>query len=126
MSNRLGVIWNLLSRYKYLITVVVGVALVGFFDENSFLRRIQYDLQISQLKDEIRKYNDRNEAAAKELRSIRHDPKAIEKIARERYFMKADDEDIYVLSTDLPTEGTTATEGQDQSIEMEEINEATE
>lgn len=126
MSNRLGVIWNLLSRYKYLITIVVGVALVGFIDENSFLRRIQYDLQISQLKDEIRKYNDRNEAAAKELRSIRHDPKAIEKIARERYFMKADDEDIYVLSTDLPTEGTTATEGQDQSIEMEETNEATE
>lgn len=126
MSNRLGVIWNLLSRYKYLITIVVGVALVGFVDENSFLRRIQYDLQISQLKDEIRKYNDRNEAAAKELRSIRHDPKAIEKIARERYFMKADDEDIYVLSTDLPTEGTTDTEGQDQSIEMEEINEATE
>lgn len=126
MSNRLGVIWNLLSRYKYLITIVVGVALVGFIDENSFLRRIQYDLQISQLKDEIRKYNDRNEAATKELRSIRHDPKAIEKIARERYFMKADDEDIYVLSTDLPTEGTTATEGQDQSIEMEEINEATE
>ena len=126
MSNRLGVICNLLSRYKYLITIVVGVALVGFLDENSFLRRIQYDLQISQLKDEIRKYNDRNEAAAKELRSIRHDPKAIEKIARERYFMKADDEDIYVLSTDLPTEGPTATEGQDQSIEMEEINEATE
>lgn len=126
MSNRLGVICNLLSRYKYLITIVVGVALVGFVDENSFLRRIQYDLQISQLKDEIRKYNDRNEAAAKELRSIRHDPKAIEKIARERYFMKADDEDIYVLSTDLSTEGTTATEGQDQSIEMEEINEATE
>ena len=28
------------------------------------------------------------------------DPKAMEKIARERYFMKADDEDIYVLSDD--------------------------
>ena len=28
------------------------------------------------------------------------DPKAIEKIARERYFMKTDDEDIFVLSDD--------------------------
>ena len=27
-------------------------------------------------------------------------PKAMEKIARERYFMKADDEDIFVLSDD--------------------------
>jgi len=31
---------------------------------------------------------------------LRRDPKAIEKIARERYFMKTDDEDIYVLSDD--------------------------
>ena len=28
------------------------------------------------------------------------DPKAIARIARERYFMKADDEDIFVLSDD--------------------------
>ena len=27
-------------------------------------------------------------------------PKAMERIARERYFMKADDEDIFVLSDD--------------------------
>jgi cell division protein FtsB len=30
-------------------------------------------------------------------------PKAIKKIARERYFMKADDEDIFVLSDDEKT-----------------------
>lgn len=126
MSKRLGIIWNLLARYKYLITIVVGIALVGFIDENSFLRRIRYDLQISQLKDEIKKYNERNEAATQELRSIRRNPKAIEKIARERYFMKADDEDIYVLSTDLQPDGSSATGEEGQSIEMEETNEATE
>jgi cell division protein FtsB len=32
-------------------------------------------------------------------------PKAIEKIARERYFMKADDEDVFVLSDDVKPEG---------------------
>jgi cell division protein FtsB len=31
---------------------------------------------------------------------LKRDPKAIEKIARERYFMKADGEDIFVLSDD--------------------------
>ena len=34
------------------------------------------------------------------LRELETNPKAIEKIARERYFMKADDEDIFVLSDD--------------------------
>lgn len=107
--SKLGKVWNLLARYKYLITIVVGVAIVGFIDDNSFLRRIQYDLQISQLKDEIKSYSDRNEASTKELKELRRNPKAIEKIARERYFMKADDEDIYVLSTDMvPDEETSA------------------
>ncbi len=104
--SKLGKIWSLLARYKYLITIVVGVAIVGFIDDNSFLRRIQYDLQISQLKEDIKRYNDHNEASTKELKEIRRNPKAIEKIARERYFMKADDEDIYVLSTDMPANET--------------------
>ena len=37
-----------------------------------------------------------------------------EKIARERYFMKADDEDIFVLSTDLP-------KNNDEEIENETV-----
>ena len=34
------------------------------------------------------------------IRELDRNPKAMEKIARERYFMKADDEDIFVLSDD--------------------------
>ena len=35
-----------------------------------------------------------------QIKELDRNPKAIEKIARERYFMKADDEDIFVLSDD--------------------------
>ncbi len=101
MNSKLSIFWKLLSRYKYLITIVIGVAVIGFIDENSFRRRIQYELQIGQLKEDIKLYNERNEASTKELKTLRHTPNAIHKIARERYFMKADDEDIYVLSTDM-------------------------
>ncbi|WP_036893974.1 septum formation initiator family protein [Prevotella sp. S7-1-8] len=100
MSGKLTNLWNMLSQYKYVITFVVGVALVGFIDDNSFLRRVQYDMQIGKMRDEIRKYNLQNEKATQALDELRRNPKAIRKIARERYFMKADDEDIYVLSTD--------------------------
>ena len=34
----------------------------------------------------------------------------MEKIARERYFMKADDEDIFVLSDDVNSTNTFATD----------------
>jgi cell division protein DivIC len=100
MSNRVGIILSLLARYKYLIIIVVGVAFVGFIDDNSFLRFIEYNVQISDLKDQIKEYNDKNDASTARLRELDRNPKAIEKIARERYFMKADDEDIFVLSDD--------------------------
>ena len=101
--NRLTVILNFISHYKYLIVLVVGVAVVGFFDENSFMRRMKLDMQISDLEDEISRYKAENEKDTRQLRDLRRNPKAIEKIARERYFMKADDEDIFVLSDDEKT-----------------------
>ena len=100
MSSRFGGIWSFLSHYKYVIVVVLGVAIVGFLDENSFMKRVQYEFQIDALQDEIDKYNAQNEATTKLLKGLKNDRKSIEKIAREHYFMKTDDEDVYVLSTD--------------------------
>ena len=100
MNNRFGFIWRFISRHKYLIVVAIGVLVVGFLDENSFMKRIQYELQINELEDQISKYKTQHEDDSKKLRELRCNPKAIEKIARERYFMKADNEDIYVLDDD--------------------------
>lgn len=90
----------MLCHYKYIIVSVVGILIVGVVDDNSFRKFIELEIQIDDLKSEIKKYNLQNEADTKQLRELKRNPKAIEKIARERYFMKADDEDIYVLSTD--------------------------
>lgn len=98
--SRLAPILALISHYKYAITIIVGVLLVGFVDDNSFMRRVQLDMQISDLQAEIDKYNAQNEEDMKQLKALRQRPYAFEKIARERYFMKADDEDIFVLSDD--------------------------
>lgn len=96
----LGSLWRFLSHNKYWIVIFIGVLIVGFLDENSFLQRINYELQIRDLKTQIEEYNNRYENDSRQLRELIRNPKAIEKIARERYFMKADDEDIFVLSDD--------------------------
>lgn len=98
--GRLKLILALISHYKYAITIIIGVLTVGFVDENSFLHRFQLEMQISDLEEEIAKYNAQNESDLKKLKEMRQGPQAFQKIARERYFMKADDEDIYVLSDD--------------------------
>ncbi len=102
MSKRLGIIWNYLSHYKYLIVFVVGALVVGVVDDNSIYQHVMYQLQIENLRSEIEKYTTQYQNDSKQLKEMRRGPKAYEKIARERYFMKADDEDIFVLSTDLP------------------------
>ena len=102
MSKKLGIIWNYLAHYKYLIVIVVGVLVVGAIDYNSIYQHVKYQIQINNLRSEIKKYTARYQADTKLLREMRVDPKAYQKIARENYFMKADDEDIFVLSTDLP------------------------
>ena len=102
MSKQLGVIWNYLSHYKYLIVIVMGVLIIGVVDDDSIYQHVNYQMQINTLRSEIEKYTNQYQEDYKQLREMRRGAKAYEKIARERYFMKADDEDIFVLSTDLP------------------------
>lgn len=103
MSKQLGIIWGYLSHYKYLIVIVIGVLVVGAIDDNSIYQHIKYQMQIRNLRSEIEKYTSQYQKDYQQLREMRKGAKAYERIARERYFMKADDEDIFVLSTDLPS-----------------------
>lgn len=85
---------------KYVLTALAGVLLVGFLGDNSVLAHFQNKHYINELDEEIAKYNQRYKSDMKKIRELNSDPKAMERIARERYFMKKDDEDIYVLSDD--------------------------
>lgn len=96
--KKLKTFFALLDHYKYAITIVIGVAVVGFIDDNSIMRRVQLDMQMSDLQEEIDRYNAINAEASRQLDALKHDPKAYGRIARERYFMKADNEDIFVLT----------------------------
>ena len=115
MSKQLGIIWSYLSHYKYLIVIVIGVLVVGAIDDNSIYQHIKYQIQIRNLRSEIEKYTSQYQEDYKQLQEMRKGTKAYERIARERYFMKADDEDIFVLSTDLPENNQE--EKEDETVE---------
>jgi len=88
------------GRYKYLITIIIGVLMVGFIGENSYLQQVKNFREISRLKSEIEAYDESYRKDSVTLSRLDTDPEAVVKIARERYFMKTDDEDIFVLSDD--------------------------
>ena len=85
---------------KYAVVCVVGVLIVGFLDENSMWSHMKNRQRIEELKEEKARYQAAFQRDQAQIRELDRDPKAMEKIARERYFMKADDEDIFVLRED--------------------------
>ena len=108
--GRIATVWSFLGRYKYLLVVVLGVLIVGVLDENSFVKRIEYMLHIRNLKSQIQYYETKYETDSQQLKVLSDDPRAVERIARGQYMMKADDEEIFVLSDDekKPQEDETA------------------
>jgi len=85
---------------KYIVVAVIAVVLIGFVDENSVWRHLKNQHYINSLEDEIERYEQRYRRDQAQIHELDSDPKYIKKIARERYFMKTDDEDIFVLSDD--------------------------
>lgn len=114
MKKWANTLLDLAVRLRYQIVIVLGILLVCFIDENSIMKRIEYKFQISDLNDEIDKYERIYERNSSQLRELKQHPEAISKIARERYFMKADDEDIFVLSDDPKPE--TNTDNTDETV----------
>ena len=107
VSKITGHIYSFFSRFKFHIVIILGALIVGVLDENSFMKRIEYAYQIEDLKAEIQNYDRQYQHDMQQLKALKTDPKAIARVARERYFMKADNEDIFVLSDDeQPTDNT--------------------
>ena len=102
-STTLVRIYRYIKELKYVIAVVLGIVFVGFADDNSIWSHYQNRRHIRALQTEISTYNYRDQHDRKQIRALEKNPNAVEKIARERYFMKKDNEDIFVLSDDERT-----------------------
>lgn len=85
---------------KYALVCVFGILFIGFLDENSVWAHFRNKQHIRELKEEIAVYDAAYQRDQARIRELQRNPKAMEKIARERYFMKQADEDIFVLSDD--------------------------
>ena len=92
---------------KYIVVTVIAIVFIGFVDKNSIWRHMRNRQHISELQDEIKRLTDQHNYNQSQIRLLGNDTKAIEKIARERYFMKTDEEDIFVLSDDEQTQSFT-------------------
>lgn len=99
--DKLASLWAFVGRHKYVITLAAFFLYVAFLDQNSLIRRWGYSLEESRLRDEIEKYRLEYEENTERLNELMVDSDAIERIAREKYFMKKPNEDIFVFEEDI-------------------------
>lgn len=98
--GRLRSIWYFVSRNKYGIAVALFVSVMLFFDNHNLINRYHRKHEINGLRKEIEKYKAMYERDTRFLLQMDADPDVLTEIARERYFMKYADEDVFVISED--------------------------
>lgn len=83
------------NRYFYagLLFVVVMV----FFDQENIVEQINLRRQLNDLEEQKAFYLDEIEKNTEAIYVLEHDTVRLEEYAREKYYMKKDNEDVYVL-----------------------------
>ena len=85
---------------KYLITGIAFAVWIMFFDRNDLPSQISRIRELNKIER-----NEKNMAvqivnAQKELKLLKTNPETLEKYAREKYLMKKDNEDLYIVTFD--------------------------
>ena len=85
-------VWN---RY-FILTLAFAVWMI-FFDQNSFFVHRELDKQIKLLEVDESYYQEHLDTEAEKLNQLNSNPAEIERIAREKHFLKKEDEDIFII-----------------------------
>ncbi|HMR92472.1 MAG TPA: septum formation initiator family protein [Chitinophagaceae bacterium] len=84
-------------RNKYVIAVVLFAAIMLFFDKNDLFTQAERNKQLKELKASKQYYYDQIATERAELEQLKSNPATVEKYAREKYLMKRDNEDLYII-----------------------------
>jgi cell division protein DivIC len=82
---------------KYVFTLFVFGVWMTFFDQNNFIRQFNRVRELTTAKSKMSYYVKETEIANTQLTKLKSDMRALEKFAREEYYMKKPEEDVYVI-----------------------------
>jgi cell division protein FtsB len=86
-----------LLRNKYLIAGIAFIVWMLFFDRNDLMSQYEYRKQLNKLKDEKEFYTREIDKTVTDLNELTTNRSRLEKFAREKYLMKKENEDIFVI-----------------------------
>ncbi len=85
-------------KNKYLLTAVGFAIWVLFIDDRDFITtHFRHKQELKKLEQSKKYYQQQIAATKTELERLKSNPTTLEKYAREKYFMKKDNEDVFVI-----------------------------
>lgn len=88
--------WFKFISNKYVISLLFFITWLLFLDNYSYLDHRVLNQQIDELERQKAYYKEEISNDQKSIKQLK-DPDQIEKFAREKYYMKKDSEDIYIV-----------------------------
>ncbi len=83
---------------RYFLAIFIFLTWVMFFDQNSLISQYQERQGLYDLKKEKRYYQTEIKKTKEDLNDLFYDTKSLEKFAREHYFMKKADEEVWLVT----------------------------
>jgi cell division protein DivIC len=95
-------LWRLLKN-KYLLTGIGFIIWILFFDSRDFITsHFREREELNKLEQSKKYYEQQIATTKKELEQLRSNPAILEKYAREKYLMKKDNEDLFLIRDEKP------------------------
>jgi cell division protein DivIC len=84
-------------RNFYVVTLAIFFVWMLVLDSNNLIARFQLSSKLSDLENEKEHYQEKIKEVEKDRNELFGDRESIEKFAREKYLMKKESEDIYII-----------------------------
>lgn len=81
----------------YWLVIIVFLVLTLTLGDSSLYKRYTYNQKIRSLEKEIKHYQKEIEINSKKLNDLHTDKEGLERFAREEYFMKKPNEDVFII-----------------------------
>ncbi len=92
-----------LIRNKYFLAIVAFATWMLFFDTNDIISQYEYRSEVNKLQREKEFYVQQTAMVKKDLNELDSNMNTVEKYAREKYFMKKENEDVFVIVKEKAT-----------------------
>lgn len=85
-------------RNKYFLSAAAFVLWLLFMDRNNVLSQWELQSEVNKLEEQKTFFQTEIDKTRKEQQELLSSPEKLEKFAREKYLMKKDDEDLFIIT----------------------------